>query len=543
MAYFEFPHTRTYDSDLGWLIKHFGLISSQVETLETWAAAHKPEYEELKDKVDGLINNLVDIIAPWDSSIAYHIFSIVEYLGTNYIAIKDVPVGTMITNTEYWQPANTALEQINAIGIKVSDMEKQIIATPEQYGAVGDGVTDDTAAIQEAINENRYVVCRNNYVITGLEIPNYYSVVKFEGNLIYTGTNNNFSIKTDGFNENSTVAAWISNYSNINKCAIKITGRFCDVSVNRLSTEQENAAGIVITSDAENGITDRNILNVGVLVGSWASGIVLYAEDGANVQYNTVNARVPRGTISSFALIATDAGSYVNANYFHDCGAETGGIDIFLQTTDNDYGSDNWFEHLSFEGVTNDPTVRCYNMRYGGFTDFRYEERWNHKMNFIHCTRVALRGDTYVQYSGSFSFTDCTQMIYKGFIDVGGGTRLVDEDIATWKYISPTVESKTAIGGTNNIEGNFHRFGNIVECYMKGTGSITIASGGNVQIGTYLPRYSPENGELVCPMPDNANLYMRFNAQTIKIFNTGNSNITITLKPQIFRWFTSEVYV
>lgn len=123
MAYFEFPHTRTYDSDLGWLIKHFGLMSDQVETLETWASTHKEEYTDLNNKVEGLINNLVDVISPWDSSIAYHIFSIVEYQGTNYIAVQDVPVGAMITNTDYWQPANTVIEQVNAIGVVVDEIK------------------------------------------------------------------------------------------------------------------------------------------------------------------------------------------------------------------------------------------------------------------------------------------------------------------------------------------------------------------------------------------------------------------------------------
>ena len=31
MAYFEFPHTRTYDSDLGWLIKHVKAIGDSLQ--------------------------------------------------------------------------------------------------------------------------------------------------------------------------------------------------------------------------------------------------------------------------------------------------------------------------------------------------------------------------------------------------------------------------------------------------------------------------------------------------------------------------------
>lgn len=210
MAYFEFPHTRTYDSDLGWLIKHFGLMSDNVEALETWAAAHKAEYEELADKVDGLINNLVDVISPWDSSIAYHIYSIVEYQGTNYIAIQDVPVGAMITNTDYWQPANTALEQLNAIGVITSDINKHMYyVTPELYGAVGDGVTDDTAAFAAAFAQSLPVMCYANktYLLTA---PITTSTVKyFNGNgctiLNHTGSAGNTVSQLFTFNTDAIV--------------------------------------------------------------------------------------------------------------------------------------------------------------------------------------------------------------------------------------------------------------------------------------------------------------------------------------------------
>lgn len=33
MAFFEFPHTRTYDSDLGWLIKEYDSLKAEYDTL------------------------------------------------------------------------------------------------------------------------------------------------------------------------------------------------------------------------------------------------------------------------------------------------------------------------------------------------------------------------------------------------------------------------------------------------------------------------------------------------------------------------------
>ena len=127
MAFFEFPHTRTYDSDLGWLIKKMGELIQEYGSIDAWKSKHEQEYRELANKVDGLIGSLVDVIVPWDSSVAYRIFSIVEYQGTNYIAVQDVPVGTMITNTDYWQPANTVTEQINAIAVITSQLQQEIL--------------------------------------------------------------------------------------------------------------------------------------------------------------------------------------------------------------------------------------------------------------------------------------------------------------------------------------------------------------------------------------------------------------------------------
>lgn len=139
--FFEnYPGTDLHEIDLAYILKLCAELRASNTTLTAWKAQHEAEYEELADKVDGLINNLVDVISPWDSSIAYHVFSIVEYQGTNYIAIRDVPVGAMITNTYYWQPANTVLEQINAIGTVVSDLQEDVAAINDKknYILIGD---------------------------------------------------------------------------------------------------------------------------------------------------------------------------------------------------------------------------------------------------------------------------------------------------------------------------------------------------------------------------------------------------------------------
>lgn len=154
----NYPGTDLHEIDLAYILKLCAEMRANNTTLTAWKAAHEVEYAELADKVDGLIHNLVDVISPWDSSIAYHIFSIVEYQGTNYMAIQDVPVGAMITNTDYWQPANTALEQINAIGVITSETKDTVDAlnTPPvnvlTLGVKNDG-SEDCSALVEAASE------------------------------------------------------------------------------------------------------------------------------------------------------------------------------------------------------------------------------------------------------------------------------------------------------------------------------------------------------------------------------------------------------
>ena len=52
MSFFEFPHTRTYDSDLGWLIKEMEKLINNYNELVEFMNQHKIEYQEaLKELV------------------------------------------------------------------------------------------------------------------------------------------------------------------------------------------------------------------------------------------------------------------------------------------------------------------------------------------------------------------------------------------------------------------------------------------------------------------------------------------------------------
>lgn len=147
----RYPGTDLHEIDLFYILKQVDTITNAYESFEAWKNTHQAEYEDLANKVNGLINSLTQVIRPWDSSIAYQIFTIVEYQGTNYIAVQDVPVGAMITNTDYWQPANTVQEQINAIGTIVSNMQENWCVV--QNFAELDGTTADRVIV---LNDDGY---------------------------------------------------------------------------------------------------------------------------------------------------------------------------------------------------------------------------------------------------------------------------------------------------------------------------------------------------------------------------------------------------
>ena len=48
MSFFEFPHTRTYDSDLGWLIKHVNSFDEAIAALNDWIAENEPKLDDFE---------------------------------------------------------------------------------------------------------------------------------------------------------------------------------------------------------------------------------------------------------------------------------------------------------------------------------------------------------------------------------------------------------------------------------------------------------------------------------------------------------------
>lgn len=90
MSFFEFPHTRTYDGDLGWLIKHTSEYDEVITALNKWIEDYTPTIEEvisfMKQLEEGYIPegmktalyqwasvNLLDLVAQTLKTVAFEL--------------------------------------------------------------------------------------------------------------------------------------------------------------------------------------------------------------------------------------------------------------------------------------------------------------------------------------------------------------------------------------------------------------------------------------------------------------------------------------
>lgn len=85
MAYFcEFPHTRTYDSDLGWLIKKVTQIAEEVTSFVEFQEDIQRGFDELSAKVDGWDKEIKD----FETRITYEIQQQNSNIERQFLQIK-----------------------------------------------------------------------------------------------------------------------------------------------------------------------------------------------------------------------------------------------------------------------------------------------------------------------------------------------------------------------------------------------------------------------------------------------------------------------
>ena len=185
-------------------------------------------------------------------------------------------------NSELNSQLDTNVQELNT---KINSNKDDILllstyVTPEMFGAKGDGVTDDTKPIQDAINTNKKVLLEKNYKFTEIEIKN-----NLEALGVLTG---NVIIKKS-----------------------KITFKF-----NKL------VGNLTILADTQL-VQHCNIIG-NEIVNSSGVGLLLKS-NGNGVQYNNLNINLINA--GTYCVYLENICGWVNNNYLTNCGF-TGNVGI-----------------------------------------------------------------------------------------------------------------------------------------------------------------------------------------------------------------------
>ena len=144
--------------------------------------------------------------AEWNDTRTYEPLTIVLHEGNSYTSAQYVPKGIDISNEDFWKLTgnyNAQVEQyrkeviteiarataaegtlqsnINSEIARAKKEEEDINAnfkyvTPEQFGAVGNGITDDTEAFKKALATLMPVYLTNQYFLTDIDLSLYETV-------------------------------------------------------------------------------------------------------------------------------------------------------------------------------------------------------------------------------------------------------------------------------------------------------------------------------------------------------------------------------
>ena len=141
----------------------------------------------------------------YDDSLSYYemLCKAVDYLNKTMvnvnILITDFEelqsyVNHYFDNLDVQEEINNKLDELVESG-KLDVMFNKYIpyVTPEQFGAKGDGVSNDTSAFQSAVNTLKPVMLKNKYLIDTITLPSYSTIIGNNSTLI---CNNDYALIT-----------------------------------------------------------------------------------------------------------------------------------------------------------------------------------------------------------------------------------------------------------------------------------------------------------------------------------------------------------
>lgn len=290
-----------------------------------------------------------NFLGTFDATQQYEVLDVVDNgSGTSYILKKPAPVGTPVSDGDYWalygSTSGAIINLQNQIGtlgnLNTNDKDNLVDAlnevladisndlyyvTPQMFGAVADGVTDDTAAIQAAIDAADVVVfpeASGEYIFTHLETHANSKLIGAGGILKYkSGTAVDPS--------ESYYPIWAI-YDNTVIDGLQIDGNgtnnpdfvVCDVIT--ISGKNSKVINCVITDAPDSGImvsTNDNIeIRGNVIDGARDCGVYVNSSGLDNLKYFIVSNNIIHGCgTSAIACKRESSKGIIDSNIMYDC--------------------------------------------------------------------------------------------------------------------------------------------------------------------------------------------------------------------------------
>ena len=146
---------------------------------------------------------------------------IVTYLNNSYTSKKPVPVGSPPTDGEYWALTGAYNAQVAEYRQEVEELKNEIkpllgikFYNVKDYGAKGDGVTDDTLAFTECINDcpigGEVIIPDGNYYLSQTPDPHLKSIIyNIQNTTVFTGKGcESIATGGGGFTFNNITNPW-----------------------------------------------------------------------------------------------------------------------------------------------------------------------------------------------------------------------------------------------------------------------------------------------------------------------------------------------
>lgn len=333
------------DTDNG---KILGVVNGEIELLETNSGSHSLSTEPAIIQ-EGMTTPETEYIKLMDNG-TEEISKLGPYVTSQgYSALKESIWGIEQAASMAYQ-GETEIKPIREIA-NDAIKAKLPFANVKDYGAVGDGVADDTEAFWNAVNDNQYVYAPDGvYRITQpIVLWKNHSRFHCEGELVVEG-----------------------------EAAIKVFANSKDIYVRKIGTKTDYTGdGIVICPNEYPSY--YNTIEIGT-TGKLNRGIV-FAPDGQGIAYTIVRFKeITANRGISFEPTAK-SGSYINENTFYG-GAISGGTPIYtIQNGAIDPYNGNKFENVAFEWCANGMDLRWFQNNH--FNSCRFVKQENSWTTFV----------------------------------------------------------------------------------------------------------------------------------------------------------------